>query len=168
MALCHFFLLEVYYNIASLLFWNWYLPQINWDIVGPNSEEILSPLNSDIGDPVNGSFYFGEGEGGLRTIHLQIYPHEDIEVQEIFVIRLSLVKGETEIDPKSNNITLIVSHYCFSVFRDWYWYLLAEVDIGIYPVRLLKINHMDCIVCRLAFLSVIITCIGMSSVLKKM
>ncbi|XP_031463513.1 adhesion G-protein coupled receptor V1-like, partial [Phasianus colchicus] len=85
--------------------------QINWDILGPNSEDILSPLNSDIGDPVNGSFYFGEGEGGLRTIHLQIYPHEEIEVQEIFVIRLSLVKGETEIDPKANNITLIIQKF---------------------------------------------------------
>ncbi|XP_032297180.1 adhesion G-protein coupled receptor V1 isoform X2 [Coturnix japonica] len=85
--------------------------QINWDILGPNSEEILSPLNSDIGDPVNGSFYFGEGEGGLRTIHLQIYPHEEIEVQEIFIIRLSLVKGETEIDPKANNISLIIQQF---------------------------------------------------------
>ncbi|OXB60111.1 hypothetical protein ASZ78_001978 [Callipepla squamata] len=85
--------------------------EINWDILGPNSEEILSPLNSDIGDPVNGSFYFGEGEGGLRAIHLLIYPHEEIEVQEIFVVRLSLVKGETEIDPKANNVTLIIQKF---------------------------------------------------------
>ncbi|NXL95351.1 GPR98 protein, partial [Alectura lathami] len=85
--------------------------QINWDILGPNSEEVLSPLNTDIGDPVNGSFYFGEGEGGLRAINLQIYPHEEVEVQEIFVIRLSLVKGETEIDPKANNITLIIQKF---------------------------------------------------------
>jgi len=84
--------------------------------MGPNSEEILSPVNSDIGDPVSGSFYFGEGEGGLRAISLQIYPHEEVEVQENFIIRLSLVKGETEIDPKANNITLIVSCYCFSFF----------------------------------------------------
>lgn len=87
--------------------------------MGPNSEEILSPLNSDIGDPVNGTFYFEEGEGGLRTINLQIYPHEEVEVQETFIIRLSLRKGETEIDPKANSITLIVSHYCFSFFRDF-------------------------------------------------
>ncbi|NWV48163.1 GPR98 protein, partial [Daphoenositta chrysoptera] len=85
--------------------------QINWDILGPNSEEILSPLNSDIGDPVNGSFYFGEGEGGLRTINLQIYPHEEVEVQETFIIRLSLVKGETEIDSKANSITLIIEKF---------------------------------------------------------
>ncbi|NWX37327.1 GPR98 protein, partial [Notiomystis cincta] len=85
--------------------------QINWDILGPNSEEILSPLNSDIGDPVNGSFYFEEGEGGLRTINLQIYPHEEVEVQETFIIRLSLMKGETEIDPKANSITLIIEKF---------------------------------------------------------
>ncbi|XP_032062639.1 adhesion G-protein coupled receptor V1 [Aythya fuligula] len=85
--------------------------QINWDILGPNSEEVLSPLNDDIGDPVNGSFYFGEGEGGLRTINLQIHPHEEVEVQEIFVIRLSLGKGETEIDPKANNVTLIIQKF---------------------------------------------------------
>ncbi|NWI09710.1 GPR98 protein, partial [Crypturellus soui] len=85
--------------------------QINWDILGPNSEEVLSPLNSDIGDPVNGSFYFREGEGGLRAINLQIYPHEEVEVQEIFIIRLRLVKGETEIDSKANNITLIIQKF---------------------------------------------------------
>ncbi|XP_069736689.1 adhesion G-protein coupled receptor V1, partial [Phaenicophaeus curvirostris] len=85
--------------------------QISWDILGPNSEEVLSPMNSDIGDPVNGSFYFGEGEGGLRAINLQIYPHEEVEVQEIFIIRLSLVKGETEIDPKANNVTLTIQKF---------------------------------------------------------
>ncbi|XP_071587409.1 adhesion G-protein coupled receptor V1 isoform X2 [Heliangelus exortis] len=85
--------------------------QINWDILGPNSEEVLSPLNSDIGDPVSGSFYFGEGEGGLRTINLEIYPHEEVEVQEVFIIRLSLVKGETEIDPKAGSIALIIQKF---------------------------------------------------------
>uniref|UniRef100_A0A8C3RD85 Adhesion G-protein coupled receptor V1 n=1 Tax=Cyanoderma ruficeps TaxID=181631 RepID=A0A8C3RD85_9PASS len=85
--------------------------QINWDILGPNSEDILSSLNSDIGDPVNGSFYFEEGEGGLRTINLQIYPHEEVEVQETFIIRLSLIKGETEIDSKANSITLIIEKF---------------------------------------------------------
>ncbi|KAJ7406541.1 G-protein coupled receptor 98 isoform X1 [Willisornis vidua] len=85
--------------------------QINWDILGPNSEEVLAPLNSDIGDPVNGSFYFEEGEGGLRTINLHIYPHEEIEVQETFIIRLSLIKGETEIDSKANSITLTIEKF---------------------------------------------------------
>ncbi|XP_066038594.1 adhesion G-protein coupled receptor V1 [Chamaea fasciata] len=85
--------------------------EINWDILGPNSEDILSPLNSDIGDPVNGSFYFEEGEGGLRMINLQIYPHEEVEVQETFIIRLSLLKGETEIDSKANSVTLIIEKF---------------------------------------------------------
>ncbi|XP_016160310.1 PREDICTED: G-protein coupled receptor 98 [Ficedula albicollis] len=85
--------------------------QINWDILGPNADEILSPLNNDIGDPVNGTFYFEEGEGGLRTINLQIYPHEEVEVQETFIIRLSLIKGETEIDSKANSITLIIEKF---------------------------------------------------------
>lgn len=95
--------------------------------MGPNSEEVLSPLNSDIGDPVNGSFYFGEEEGGLRTINLQIHPHEEVEVQEIFIIRLSLMKGEAELDPKANSITLIVSIA----------FLSPEISvIGIYPAKL--------------------------------
>ncbi|ETE65236.1 G-protein coupled receptor 98, partial [Ophiophagus hannah] len=80
--------------------------QINWDILGPNSEVILPPLNSDIRDPVNGSFYFAEAEGGLRQIDLKIYPHEEVEVQEIFIIRLHVMRGETELDPKAANITV--------------------------------------------------------------
>ncbi|XP_030367415.1 adhesion G-protein coupled receptor V1 [Strigops habroptila] len=85
--------------------------QVNWDILGPNSEEVLSPMNSDIGDPVNGSFYFGEGEGGLRTINLQIHPHTEVEVQEVFIIRLRLMEGETEIDPKADSIALIIQKF---------------------------------------------------------
>uniref|UniRef100_A0A8C5REZ8 Adhesion G protein-coupled receptor V1 n=1 Tax=Laticauda laticaudata TaxID=8630 RepID=A0A8C5REZ8_LATLA len=80
--------------------------QINWDILGPNTEVILPPLNSDIRDPVNGSFYFAEAEGGLRHIYLKIYPHEEVEVQEIFIIRLRVMRGETELDPKAANITV--------------------------------------------------------------
>ncbi|XP_007428034.1 G-protein coupled receptor 98-like, partial [Python bivittatus] len=80
--------------------------QINWDILGPNSEVILPPRNSDIGDPVNGSFYFAETEGGLRYIILEIYPHEEVEVQETYIIRLCVVRGETELDPKAANVTV--------------------------------------------------------------
>ncbi|XP_077792347.1 adhesion G-protein coupled receptor V1 isoform X2 [Podarcis muralis] len=82
--------------------------QINWDILGPNSEAILPALNSDIGDPVNGTFYFEEAEGGLRTITLEIYPHEEVEVQETYIVRLSIAKGETELDPKAASITLTI------------------------------------------------------------
>ncbi|XP_060617754.2 adhesion G-protein coupled receptor V1 isoform X2 [Anolis sagrei] len=82
--------------------------QINWDILGPNSEVILPALNSDIGDPVNGSFYFEEAEGGLRSIHLEIYPHDEVEVQETYIIRLNAMKGETEVDSRAANITLTI------------------------------------------------------------
>ncbi|XP_015282612.1 PREDICTED: G-protein coupled receptor 98 [Gekko japonicus] len=85
--------------------------QVNWDILGPNSEVVLPALNSDIGDPVNGSFYFEEGEEGLRSINLEIYPPEDVEVQETYIIRLNVVKGETELDPKAASITLIIQKF---------------------------------------------------------
>ncbi|XP_053146642.1 adhesion G-protein coupled receptor V1 isoform X4 [Hemicordylus capensis] len=85
--------------------------QISWDILGPNSETVLLASNSDIGDPVNGSFCFDEAEGGLRSISLEIYPHEEVEVQEIYIIRLSVLKGETELDPKAANITLIIQKF---------------------------------------------------------
>ncbi|KAJ6669788.1 hypothetical protein lerEdw1_000337 [Lerista edwardsae] len=85
--------------------------QINWHILGPNSEDILPALNSDIGDPVNGSFYFEEAEGGLRSINLEIYPHEEVEVQETYVIRLSVAKGETELDPEAASITLTIQKF---------------------------------------------------------
>ncbi|XP_054843539.1 adhesion G-protein coupled receptor V1 [Eublepharis macularius] len=85
--------------------------QVNWDILGPNSEVVLPALNSDIGDPVNGSFYFEEGEEGLRSINLEIYPPEDVEVQETYIIRLIVLKGEIELDPKAASITLIIQKF---------------------------------------------------------
>lgn len=94
---------------------NLYLSQINWHILGPNSEELLPALNSDIGRPVNGSFYFEDGEGGLRSINLEIYAYEEVEVQETYVIRLSVVKGETELDPEAANIILTVNHTFFLI-----------------------------------------------------
>ncbi|XP_029429217.1 adhesion G-protein coupled receptor V1 [Rhinatrema bivittatum] len=85
--------------------------QVNWNILGPNSREVLPPLNSDIGDPVNGSFHFTDGEGGLRFINLKIYPHEEIEVRETFIVKLTIERGESEIDPKAGNITLIIQNF---------------------------------------------------------
>ncbi|KAL8203636.1 UNVERIFIED_CONTAM: hypothetical protein K2H54_058534, partial [Gekko kuhli] len=85
--------------------------QVNWNILGPNSEVVLPALNSDIGDPVNGYFYFEEGEEGLRSINLEIYPPEDVEVQETYIITLNVVKGETELDPKAASITLIIQKF---------------------------------------------------------
>ncbi|KAM5328541.1 adhesion G-protein coupled receptor V1 [Glossophaga mutica] len=85
--------------------------QVNWEIVGPDSQEALPPQNRDIADPVSGSFYFGEGEGGLRTIVLTVYPHEEIEVEETFVIKLKLVKGEAKLDSRAKDVTLTIQKF---------------------------------------------------------
>ena len=87
---------------------------MNWEIVGPDSQEALPPQNRDIADPVSGSFYFGEGEGGMRTIILTVYPHEEIEVEETFVIKLKLVRGEAKLDARAKDVTLTVSLTLFS------------------------------------------------------
>ncbi|XP_008578647.1 PREDICTED: G-protein coupled receptor 98, partial [Galeopterus variegatus] len=85
--------------------------QVNWEIVGPSSQEALPPENRDVASPVNGSFYFGEGEGGVRTIILTIYPHEEIEVEETFVIKLKLVKGEAKLDSRAKDVTLTIQKF---------------------------------------------------------
>ncbi|XP_044889500.1 adhesion G-protein coupled receptor V1 isoform X1 [Felis catus] len=85
--------------------------QVNWEILGPNSQEALPPQNRDIADPVSGFFYFGEGEGGVRTITLTVYPHEDVEVEEIFIIKLELVKGEAKLDSRSKDITITIQKF---------------------------------------------------------
>lgn len=88
--------------------------QVNWEIVGPNSQEALPPQNRDIADPVSGSFSFEEEEGGVRTIFLTIYPHEEIEIEETFIIKLKLVKGEAKLDSRAKDVTLTVSLTLFS------------------------------------------------------
>ncbi|XP_054994600.1 adhesion G-protein coupled receptor V1 [Sorex araneus] len=85
--------------------------QVNWEIEGPNSQEVLPPHNRDIADPVSGSFYFGEGEGGVRTIVLTIYAHEEVEVEETFIIKLNLVKGEAKLDPRAKDVKLIIQKF---------------------------------------------------------
>ncbi|PNJ49879.1 ADGRV1 isoform 24, partial [Pongo abelii] len=85
--------------------------QVNWETVGPNSQEALLPQNRDIADPVSGFFYFGEGEGGVRTIILTIYPHEEIEVEETFIIKLHLVKGEAKLDSRAKDVTLTIQKF---------------------------------------------------------
>nr|XP_001918372.2 G-protein coupled receptor 98 [Equus caballus] len=82
--------------------------QVHWEIVGPNSQEALAPQNRDIADPVSGSFYFGEGEGGVRTILLMIYPHEETEVEKTFIIKLQLVKGEAKLDSRAKDVILTI------------------------------------------------------------
>nr|XP_011757031.1 G-protein coupled receptor 98 isoform X6 [Macaca nemestrina] len=85
--------------------------QVNWEIVGPNSQEALLPQNGDIADPVSGLFSFREGEGGVRTIILTIYPHEEIEVEETFIIKLHLVKGEAKLDSRAKDVTLTIQKF---------------------------------------------------------
>ncbi|XP_075398780.1 adhesion G-protein coupled receptor V1 [Tenrec ecaudatus] len=85
--------------------------QVAWEIHGPNSQDVLPPQNNDIADPVRGSFSFEDGEGGSRTILLTIYPYEDIEVEETFIIHLTLVKGEAKLDSRARDITLTVQKF---------------------------------------------------------
>ncbi|XP_036081242.1 adhesion G-protein coupled receptor V1 isoform X3 [Rousettus aegyptiacus] len=85
--------------------------QVDWEILGPNSQEALPAQNKDIADPVSGSFYFGEGEGGVRTIILKIYPHEELEVEETFTIKLKLVKGEAKLDSRAKDVTLTIQKF---------------------------------------------------------
>lgn len=88
------------------------LPQITWNILGPNSNEVLPSVNTDIGEPVNGSFNYKDGEGGLRVIQLQILPHGEVEVEETFVVKLRVLSGEMDIDPRAGSVTLRVCYYC--------------------------------------------------------
>ncbi|CDQ85494.1 unnamed protein product, partial [Oncorhynchus mykiss] len=84
---------------------------ITWIILGPNTKEVLPPVNTDIGDPVNGSFHFRDGEGGLRTIDLRILPHAEVEVAETFVVVLQLLSGDMDIDPRAGSVTLKIEKF---------------------------------------------------------
>ncbi|XP_066512530.1 adhesion G-protein coupled receptor V1-like [Hoplias malabaricus] len=79
---------------------------ITWNILGPNSNEVLPSANTDFGEPVNGSFHFRDGEGGTQVIELRILPHGEVEVEETFVIRLAVQSGEMDIDPRAGSVTL--------------------------------------------------------------
>lgn len=79
-----------------------------WSVRGPNSREQLPPINADIKEPVNGSFFFRDGERATQTIELRILPHGEVEVEETFVVELSVLSGELDIDPQAAFITLKV------------------------------------------------------------
>ncbi|GAA6078507.1 adhesion G-protein coupled receptor V1 isoform X1, partial [Tachysurus ichikawai] len=81
---------------------------ITWNILGPNTNEVLLPVNTDFGEPVNGSFHFRDGEGGTRSIELYILPHGEVEVEETFIIRLSHLFGDMDVDPRAGSVTLRV------------------------------------------------------------
>lgn len=87
-----------------------------WSIRGPNSRELLPPLNTDIREPVNGSFFFRDGEEATRSIELRILPHGEVEVEETFIIELSVLSGELDVDPRAAFITLKVLHLITSVY----------------------------------------------------
>lgn len=84
------------------------LRQVAWIIRGPNGREVLPPLNTDIREPVNGSFFFRDREEGTRSIDLRILPHGEVEVEETFVVELSILSGEVDVDPWAGFITLKV------------------------------------------------------------
>ncbi|XP_058231364.1 adhesion G-protein coupled receptor V1 isoform X3 [Hemibagrus wyckioides] len=84
---------------------------ITWNILGPNSNEVLPPVNTDFGEPVNGSFHFRDGEGGTRSIELHILPHGEVEVEETFIIRLSHLFGDMDIDPRAGSVTLRIAKF---------------------------------------------------------
>ncbi|XP_041926588.1 adhesion G-protein coupled receptor V1 [Alosa sapidissima] len=84
---------------------------VAWEILGPNSQEVLPSNNSDFGEPVNGVFYFGDGDGELRFISLQVLPHGEVEVEETFVVVLRLLEGDMDIDSKANSVRIVIKKF---------------------------------------------------------
>ncbi|KAE8635798.1 hypothetical protein XENTR_v10002742 [Xenopus tropicalis] len=85
--------------------------QILWKILGPNSKETIKANNDDFSEPLNGSVHFNDGEGGIKTISLTILPHGEIEVEEKFIIILSVGSGDAVIDRKAGNVTLTIKKF---------------------------------------------------------
>ncbi|KAK5871603.1 hypothetical protein PBY51_004474 [Eleginops maclovinus] len=84
---------------------------VAWIIRGPNSREVLPPFNTDIREPVSGSFFFSDGQEGTQAIELRILPHGEVEVEETFVIELSVLSGELDVDPQAGSITLKIEKF---------------------------------------------------------
>ncbi|KAK9974393.1 hypothetical protein ABG768_022494 [Culter alburnus] len=82
-----------------------------WQILGPNSNEVLPLVNTDIGEPVNGTLSFRDGEGGVQSIELKILPHGEVEVTEKFIVLLSILSGEMGIDPRAGSVTLTIEKF---------------------------------------------------------
>lgn len=62
---------------------------------------------------MNGSFFFRDGEESTRTIELRILPHGEVEVEETFIIELTILSGEMDVDPHAGSVTLKV--LCFVI-----------------------------------------------------
>lgn len=60
---------------------------------------------------MNGSFHFRDGEVGTRSIELQVLPHGEVEVAETFVIKLSHLFGDMDIDPRAGSVTVRVRYF---------------------------------------------------------
>ncbi|KAK0155883.1 G-protein coupled receptor 98 [Merluccius polli] len=85
---------------------------VAWRVLGPNSREPLPPLNEDFGEPVNGSFDFGDGEDPAeRTIRLSLLPHGEVEVEEVFTVELSILSGTMDVDPRSGSVQLRIEKF---------------------------------------------------------
>ncbi|KAK2837424.1 hypothetical protein Q5P01_014636 [Channa striata] len=84
---------------------------VAWVIRGPNSREVLSSFNTDIREPVNGSLFFRDGEETTHSIELWILPHGEVEVEETFIVELSLLSGEMDVDPKARSVTLKIEKF---------------------------------------------------------
>ncbi|XP_029685938.1 LOW QUALITY PROTEIN: adhesion G-protein coupled receptor V1 [Takifugu rubripes] len=84
---------------------------VAWIIRGPNSREALPASNTDIREPVNGSFFFSDGEEGPRSIELRVLPHGEVEVEETFVLELSVLSGEVDVDPQAGSVTLKIEKF---------------------------------------------------------
>ncbi|KAM5298193.1 adhesion G-protein coupled receptor V1 [Ctenodactylus gundi] len=85
--------------------------QVDWEVTTPDSPEAAPLQHRGLADPVSGSFYFGDGEGGLRTIVLTIYPREQAENEETFVIKLKLVRGEATLDSRAKAVALTIQKF---------------------------------------------------------
>ncbi|XP_059909463.1 adhesion G-protein coupled receptor V1 [Gadus macrocephalus] len=84
---------------------------VAWHILGPNSREPLPPLNQDFLDPVNGSFYLGDGEEGVHAIRLTLLPHGEVEVEEVFTVQLSILSGEVDVDTGAGAVQLLIEKF---------------------------------------------------------
>lgn len=59
---------------------------------------------------MNGSFFFRDGEESTRTIELRLLPHGEVEVEETFIIELSIISGEMDVDSQAGSVILKVIH----------------------------------------------------------
>ncbi|KAJ3604248.1 hypothetical protein NHX12_028989, partial [Muraenolepis orangiensis] len=84
---------------------------VAWSLLGPNSRQPLPPLNQDFLEPVSGFFYFGDGEEGPRAIRLNLLPHGEVEVQEVFTVQLAILSGEMEVDPSAGSVQLQIEKF---------------------------------------------------------